>query len=266
MNKAIKVQLDNETITLTPENRILFVTGAGISVDSNLPTYRGNGGLYDGKEGQIERLLSDHNMKHKPGVIWEHIFSGIEKIEMFEPNIAHTTIAKMQEVLLESCVFTQQVDNLHQKAGSVNVIDIHGNATQAFCKNCIAVRGASLAFVPMKDIDFSIKTKKGCPACSFCKSDLRPNIVPFGGALDIDKYNQMIDFILKPVDLVFVIGTSLQFPHIYQPVIECELTHGSRVIYIDPSDNCEPFFLSGIKFTHIKKTATEFFADFVKIQ
>ncbi|MFS1426967.1 SIR2 family NAD-dependent protein deacylase [Vibrio splendidus] len=264
MNKAIEINLGDEVVILNDMSSVLFVTGAGISVDSNLPTYRGKGGLYTGNEESIERLLSDHNMKHKPSVIWEHIFSGIEAMDSFEPNDAHRAIARMQEVVFRSCLFTQQVDNLHQKSGSINVVDIHGNATQAFCKNCIAVRGVKAAYIPMSEVDFTIKTKKGCPACSFCKSDLRPNIVPFGGELDSNKYNQLLDFILEPVDIAFVIGTSLQFPHIYQPVIELAIAQGTRVVYVDPSKDCKPFALSGIAYHHIGKSATRFFDENVK--
>ncbi|EGR5854844.1 hypothetical protein RGL65_002235 [Vibrio parahaemolyticus] len=265
MKKAV-ISLNDNEIEISNSDRVLFITGAGISVASGLPTYRGEGGLYTNQKGKIEHLLSAFNMDKRPGVIWDVISPLLKGYESYKPNIAHTQIAQIQKLVKDSCVFTQQVDNLHQKAGSENVIDIHGNLSVVYCKNCINVRGIKNGYIPISDIDLNVKTKRNAPACSFCKSDLRPNIVPFNGMLDMEKIYQLEDFLREPVSHVFVIGTSLQFPYMEEPIRGCHKAYNAKIIYVEPSDAFDVLSQTNIPHYRAKMTSSQFFENCLRFE
>ena len=119
---------------------VLFVTGAGLSADSGLPTYRGIGGLYE-RTGTddgvpIERALSGPMFRRRPELCWKYIHQIEASCRGAEPNLAHRVIAALEGRLPRVVTLTQNVDGLHARAGSRDLIEIHGNLRELRCTAC----------------------------------------------------------------------------------------------------------------------------------
>ena len=125
---------------LAQANSVLFITGAGISADSGLPTYRGVGGLYNGEateEGlHIEEALSGDVFAIRPDITWKYLAQIEANCRGAQPNAAHFAIARLEEIIERVTVFTQNVDGLHRQAGSSDVIEIHGSLHDLQCTEC----------------------------------------------------------------------------------------------------------------------------------
>jgi len=205
----------------------LFITGAGISADSGLPTYRGVGGLYDSEateEGlRIEDALSGDVFAMRPDITWKYLIQIEENCRGARPNAAHFAIASLDKHLDRVMVFTQNVDGLHRQAGSREIIEIHGNLQELECTECSheeAVADLSGREVP--------------PLCPHCGAVLRPRVVLFGESLPEEALDRFIDAFQEGFDIVFTIGTSSIFPYITQPVV---LAAGSGIptVEINPA-------------------------------
>lgn len=191
---------------------ILFITGAGISADSGLPTYRGIGGLYNDKlteDGMpVEMALAGETLKKHPAVTWKYL-SEIEKnCRNAKFNRGHAVIAEMEKRFERVWVLTQNIDGFHHAAGSHNVIDIHGNMHKLTCMSCGwrgEVKDYSLIDIP--------------PRCPDCAGIARPEVVFFGEMLPIDKLAVLKRELTQGFDIYFSIGTSSVFPYIQQPIV-----------------------------------------------
>ncbi len=212
---------------LLKSRNILFVTGAGVSADSGIPTYRGIGGLYEQKcteEGlSIEDAISSETLTHHPEITWKYI-AQIEKSQRSATfNTAHQIISDMEKQFDRVVVFTQNIDNYHQKSGSSIVINIHGDLHEIYCPKCFYetyVKDYSELVLP--------------PICQ-CGHVLRPNVVLFGEMLPLDKVEQFEDEEAKGFDIVFSVGTSSVFPYITAPVREAK-RHKIPTVEINPSE------------------------------
>lgn len=212
---------------LQQARRVLFITGAGISADSGLPTYRGIGGLYNNKLTDdnitIEAALSGSMLHHNPSITWKYIQQIEAACVSAQCNPAHYIIAKFQEYL-DVCVLTQNIDGLHRNAGSRNLIEIHGNIHEIRCVSC-----ALIVTVP----DYSMITWP--PLCSNCQTMMRPNVVLFGEMLPQTAVLQLETELSKGFDVVFSIGTTSIFPYIAGPLIQASHT-GNTTIEINPNE------------------------------
>ncbi len=192
-------------------DRILFITGAGISADSGLPTYRGIGGLYHDRltaEGlTIEEALSGEMMALRPDVSWKYIAEIEENCRGAEPNPAHLAIARLEQRKSGVWVLTQNVDGLHRAAGSRNLIEIHGTVHTLCCTECPHQR---------RVVDFAgLEIPPGCPVCGGL---LRPDVVLFGEMLPERAVARLDAVLAHGLDLVVSIGTTSVFPYIAGPV------------------------------------------------
>lgn len=208
----IDTALDRVAAELRRAERVLFITGAGISADSGLPTYRGIGGLYDGnmtEEGlRIEEALSGDVFALRPDITWKYLAQIEANCRGAGPNAAHYAIAALERRLPEVLVFTQNVDGLHRKAGSTKLIEVHGNLQQLLCTHCsFGTAAESLEGWPMP------------PLCPECGRVLRPEVVLFGESLPEEAMDRFINALGEGFDMVFSIGTSSTFPYITQPVV-----------------------------------------------
>lgn len=212
------------------KTRIGFITGAGVSVGSGLPTYYGKNGHYTKLSERPEDILNVHNMRYRPEKIWDAIGSITKQGLMAQPNISHKTIAKIQTLVKESQVLTQNVDNLHKKANSQNIIDIHGTGEYCYCSNC----AKEFDIVRVKTTEVLPSYKEGsaplCPKCE--KPAMVPDIVAFGDEINHDKYYEIIRFYSKPVDIVFVTGTQISFGYIEAALYDAK-KNNKDVIIID---------------------------------
>lgn len=192
--------------------RILFITGAGISADSGLPTYRGVGGLYDdaGTEDgvDIEDALSGPMMARRPELCWKYIAQVERACRGAAPNRAHEVIAALARPGRHVVVLTQNVDGLHRAAGSEDVIEIHGNVHELHCTRCAWER-----VVP--DYEALGPLPPRCPACN---AVVRPRVVLFQEMLPTGAIDRLRAEVSRGFSLVVSVGTTAVFPYIAAPV------------------------------------------------
>lgn len=219
--------LFDEIARLTADaRRILFITGAGISADSGLPTYRGIGGLYDDtltEEGMsIEQALSGSTFAAHPEITWKYLAQIETNCRGVRPNPAHQAIAWLEARQPATTVLTQNIDGLHYTAGSRNLIEIHGTLHRLICTGC----ASRFQVADYASLDLP-------PACPDCRQPLRPEVVLFGEALPPAAIGQLIATLEHGVDLVFSIGTTSVFPYIAEPVFDA-VRRGIPAVEINP--------------------------------
>ena len=192
--------------------RILFITGAGISADSGLPTYRGIGGLYDeqltGHGIPIEQALSGQMMAQRPEITWRYLAQIEASCRGARPNDAHLVIAHIAAERPGTMVLTQNVDGFHRAVGTGGLVEIHGNLHELACTECGRGRWVE---------DFAGLQMP--PACPTCHGLMRPNVVLFGEALPAQAIMKLEHMLANGVDLVVSVGTSSAFPYIAGPVV-----------------------------------------------
>lgn len=181
--------------------RVLVMTGAGISAESGLATFRGAGGLWDGQP--VERVATPEGFAADPALVWHFYSQRRAHAEAAAPNPAHRALAALEDRLGDRFLLaTQNVDGLHQRAGSRRVVEMHGSLWKTRCAVC----GAP----PFAD---RTRVEPPLPRCTRCGGLLRPAIVWFGEMLDVADTRRIERFILTspagPNALVFLaVGTS----------------------------------------------------------
>lgn len=232
MDERGAVDFHNEKIKKTSRllkkcRNLLFITGAGLSADSGLPTYRGIGGLYRDNDATpdgmtIEEALSGRMLASQPEIPWRHILNIEKACRGATFNRGHAVIAEMERNFPRVWVLTQNIDGFHQQAGSRQVIDIHGDIHRVRCTQCEFER-----ILP----DYS--GLPPLPLCPQCGAVLRPGVVLFGEALPVDKLHQLRVELREGFDMVFTVGTGSVFPYISGPVIEAR-ENGIPTVEINP--------------------------------
>jgi len=225
----------NEAINILKQaNHITAFTGAGISVESGIPPFRGENGIwnkYDPKIFDIDYFTS--NPKDDWKLIYEVFYETILKAE---PNPAHFALAEMEKAGKLKAIITQNIDNLHQKAGSKNVIEFHGNTRNTVCMRCGKI-------YQVKDLDMSNLP----PRCE-CGGLLKPDFVFFGEPIPEKALQASMDEV-KNADVFLVIGTTgVIYPAGQIPVLAKQ--NGATIIEINiqPSeytDNITDVFIKG---------------------
>jgi NAD-dependent deacetylase len=205
---------------------VLFVTGAGISADSGLPTYRGIGGLYEQETTDdgvpIEVALSGEMFRRDPALTWKYIHQIESSCRDARPNRAHELIALLERRLNRVWTLTQNVDGLHRAAGSQRVIDIHGDVHHLVCTRC----GYRWRVESYDGIEIP-------PSCPECNSLVRPEVVLFGEMLPLDRTKLLQEQLTRGFDAVFSIGTTSVFPYIAEPVLDAR-RRGALTVEINP--------------------------------
>ncbi len=214
---------------LAQAQSVLFITGAGISADSGLPTYRGVGGLYnqdDTEDGiPIEMALSGPMFEMRPELTWKYIQQIESACRGARYNRAHEIMAALEERKSRVWVLTQNVDGFHVDAGSQNVIEIHGSVRKLRCTAC---RWAE-----------TVASYEGLgvlPRCPECSSVVRPDVVLFGEQLAMDKLNTLGAQLHAGFDIVFSVGTTSVFPYIASPILRANAA-GRPTVEINPGQS-----------------------------
>ncbi|GBD09186.1 NAD-dependent protein deacylase Sir2 [Candidatus Thermoflexus japonica] len=174
--------------------RVVALTGAGISAESGVPTFRGPGGLWG--RYRPEELATPEAFTRDPTRVWEWYAWRRERIARAEPNPAHRTLAEMEAALPGFRLITQNVDGLHQRAGSRRVIELHGNIWRVRCVR--EGRTWEDDRVPLPEIP---------PRCPACGAWLRPDVVWFGEPLPPAAWRQALEA-AQQAEIFLVIGTS----------------------------------------------------------
>lgn len=191
----------NELTKLIKESsRIVFFTGAGISTDSGIPDFRSeNGGLWNSAD--MEDALNIDSFLRYPVKFYNIAIKKFEFFLMAKPNKSHYFITKLQEENKVASIITQNIDGLHQKAGSQGVIELHGSMVSSYCIEC----GNK-----MKTRNVFNMVKKGInpPKCLICSNLMKPEVVFFGENLPADKLEEAVEE-SKNADLFIVMGSSL---------------------------------------------------------
>jgi len=172
-------------------NKIAVLTGAGISAESGISTFRANNGLW--KNFDPQELATPQAFAKNPELVWSWYLMRLEKLLNAKPNRAHYLLAELEKTI-DLTIVTQNVDQLHQQAGSKNVLELHGNIRYSRCLQC-------------SHLDKLKKGLKQPPKCSKCNADSRPNVVWFGESLPPTIFQDAINA-FERCDLAIIIGTS----------------------------------------------------------
>lgn len=216
---------------------IFILTGAGISAESGIQTFRGSDGLWEGH--RLEDVASPGGFQRDPSMVCRFYNMRREKIRQAAPNAAHFALAKLERDFPGTVTLvTQNIDDLHERAGSHQVIHMHGEAFKARCLKCQAVSPCGT----------TLDETTRCPACGTVGT-LRPHIVWFG---EIPLFMEEIGHALTQADLFISIGTSgVVYPAAGFAALA--VRHGIRTIEINPdSTDISPNFDE-----HLRGPATE---------
>jgi NAD-dependent deacetylase len=201
--------------------RAVALTGAGISAESGLGTFRGKDGLWN-KYDPAE-VASIEAFSQNPRKFWEFAREIGWILLTAKPNAAHIALAELEAMKRLDCVITQNVDGLHQRAGSKRVIEIHGNAGRISCTRC------SAEYATEKIVDRI--AEQDMPICDRCGGPLKPDVVLFGEPLPKKAFDQTLKKV-RSADLLLAVGTSLEvYPAASLP--EIAKKSGATIISID---------------------------------
>ena len=202
---------------------VVFLGGAGVSTESGIPDFRSKNGLYHRKNKKFsaykpEYLLSYDCLKHKPEIFFDYYRNNLDA-RAVEPNPAHFKLAEMEERGQLIGVVTQNIDGLHQKAGSKNVQEIHGSIWRNYCVSC----GAEY------DENYIFDSKEKIPVCEKCGKMVRPDVTLYGEFLPEEAYQNAINM-MNSADCLIIGGTSLEVGSAAQLA---HLFHGEHLIIIN---------------------------------
>ena len=217
---------------LNPQDRLFVLTGAGISAESGLATFRGSGGLWNGH--RVEEVATPEAWDANPELVWRFYSQRRRDARAAEPNAAHKALAEIEQLLAKTdpanfYLCTQNVDDLHERAGSHRIHHMHGSLFESRCSRCNQ---------PFSDQSF-YEDPNNLPSCKICAAPIRPHIVWFGEIpLDMDAIYRE----LNRASILLVVGTSgsvypaAGFVHIANQ-------RRMRTIYVGPEEplNAEAF-------------------------
>jgi len=204
--------------------RVAVLTGAGVSAESGVPTFRGEDGLW--KKFRPEELANFDAFMRNPKLVWEWYNYRKKLIHEVKPNLGHYALAKMEDVCPEFWLITQNVDGLHRKAGSRKILELHGNIMRSRCVEC-------------GEESDTVELREGgeLPRCR-CGALMRPDVVWFGEMLPEDVLRRAFEA-ARECDLFFSIGTSAVVqPAASMPLVAKEA--GAFVVEV----NTEPTVIS----------------------
>jgi NAD-dependent deacetylase len=201
--------------------RVVVLTGAGVSAESGVPTFRGGGGasVWRGMDATV--LSSAAMVEANLPLVWEWFEYRRGLLAACEPNAGHVAIAAWQARFPSFTLVTQNIDGLHEKAGSRDVLELHGNIWRGRCTQCGARE--ELATTPLAEVP---------PRCVSCRAALRPDVVLFGEYLPPGVFERATAS-AERADLVFVVGTSaIVYPAAELPAIAAR--RGAAVVEVNP--------------------------------
>lgn len=201
-------------------NRTVFFGGAGVSTESGIPDFRSVDGLYHMKyDYPPETILSHTFFMRKPEEFYRFYHDKMLCLDA-EPNAAHKKLAEMEQKGKLQAVITQNIDGLHQKAGSRQVLELHGSVHRNYCMKCGAFYDAAY-----------IKASEGIPRCEKCGGMIKPDVVLYEEGLDSDTLRSAVSFISQ-AEVLIIGGTSLA---VYPAAGLIDYFRGSHLVVINKS-------------------------------
>ena len=205
--------------------RILVITGAGVSAESGIPTFRGKDGYW--RNFDPAKLATPEAFARDPKLVWEWYRERRQRIRNAQPNAAHTAIAKLAQHADEFLLVTQNVDDLHARAGvsPEKMVQIHGDIFVTKCSRC--------DFEQEHDHEHEDENIPNCPECD---ARMRPGVVWFGEQLPLSEL-QRVESFLDPdaCDLVIVAGTTATFGYIIDWALQAS-RNGAELIEVNPEE------------------------------
>ena len=202
---------------VSESNRIVFFGGAGVSTESGIPDFRSVDGLYSQKfEYPPETIISHSFYEKRP----EYFFRFYREKMLplgFEPNITHRVLARWEQAGKLSAVVTQNIDGLHQKAGSRRVYELHGSVLRNYCTRCGKFHSAEF-----------VRDAEGIPRCA-CGGIVKPDVVLYEESLDQDCIEKSV-MAIRSADMLIVAGTSLT---VYPAAGLINYYRGNRLVLIN---------------------------------
>lgn len=200
-NLEEKKKIQKAAALLIESKEAIALTGAGISTESGIPDFRGDGGIWEKYKpeiyGNIQAFLRN------PAKFWELAQKVAPNLLKAEPNPGHYALAELEKMDIIKAVITQNIDELHQKSGSVIVYEVHGNINRFNCLGCKSSYTKDQIMRKLK------KEKKGAPLCDYCGAPLKPSVVLFGESLpNFEIYQSRA--LSKKADVMLVAGSSLE--------------------------------------------------------
>jgi NAD-dependent deacetylase len=206
---------------LRSARRAVAFTGAGISTESGLPDFRSSQGLWAGVD-PLE-VASRSALERRPAAFYEFYRRRLARLAQARPNAGHLALAALERAGAVRAVITQNVDGLHQAAGSQQVIELHGNLREAACIDCGAIG-------PIRPLVEAVDAGQ-LPHCPRCRGLLKPNVVLFEDPLPEGPWQRAVQE-ARACEVMLVVGTSLQVtPAAYLP--QETLDHGGRLIIVN---------------------------------
>lgn len=201
-------------------DNIVFFGGAGVSTESGIPDFRGEHGIYKAISEYgypPEEILSHTFFMEHTDIFFDYIKKNLTFLEA-KPNAAHFALAKLEKQGKVRAVITQNIDNLHQAAGSETVLELHGTMFRNYCMRC----GKTFS---VEDV----MKGKGTPHCDVCGGIVRPDVVLYEEGLDMDVLNGAVRFISQ-ADMLIVGGTSL---NVYPAAGLIQYYQGHKLVLIN---------------------------------
>lgn len=217
------MQIEKLKNIIDSSNNIVFFGGAGVSTESNIPDFRSTSGLY----------TTSNNYKYSPEYMLSHTFFYGHTEEFFDfykskmiytdakPNKAHIALAELEKKGKLKAVITQNIDGLHQMAGSINVLELHGSIHRNYCTKCGA----------FYELDYIINSKS-IPICDNCGGVVKPDVVLYEESLDMDVLDKSLNYI-ENADVLIIGGTSLT---VYPAANLVTYYRGDKLILINKSE------------------------------
>lgn len=217
------MSLDKLKMLLSKSRNIVFFGGAGVSTESNIPDFRSEDGIFNtiSKYGRSpEEILSHSFFVNHPEEFYDYYRNNMIYINA-KPNKAHLALANMENQGSLKAVITQNIDELHQSAGSNNVLELHGSVHRNYCNSC----GKSY------DLSYILNSATVIPKCDICNHIVRPDVTLYEESLNMDVFDKATKYIMS-ADVLIIGGTSLA---VYPAAGLISYYKGSKLVLINKS-------------------------------
>ncbi len=204
--------------------RVLVITGAGVSAESGIPTFRGKGGYW--RNFDAAKLATPEAFERDPKLVWEWYSERRQRVSNARPNAGHEAIAKLARQADDFLLVTQNVDDLHARAGLANeaMVQIHGNIFVTRCSRCDFRR------------DCDHDHEDVLPRCPECAALMRPGVVWFGERLPLSELQRVENYLDRGAcDLVIVAGTTAAFGYIVDWALRAS-GNGGELLEVNPEE------------------------------